>query len=334
MDFRVIPVTESAEWNEVLTKVDHFDCYHTPSYSLLDTSGEPRLLVFEADGQLQAIPFIFRTIPNTDLRDVTSVYGYAGWIRHGREALPDIDRVLTAYFKEEKVVSAFSRIHPLIPGADRFGSGTVVDLNTTLAIDLHSDPQAQWTAYSESVRRAIKRLRRINPTIRLATHDSDVLTFASVYREAMRLLKADPYYFFSDDYFLRLAHAPDYEALFLFAEWEGQILGSALFLVCNEFMQYHLGAVAAPYRSLSPLKWLIDEARLIANDRKLNYLHLGGGLGGQNDDLYVFKSRMAPLKLQFKVWKWIVDAKNYAFLSNGKPESSYFPLYRCDEYKK
>jgi thiamine pyrophosphokinase len=93
-------------------------------------------------------------------------------------------------------------------------------------------------------------------------------------------------------------------------------------------MQYHLGGIVESYMSFSPLKSLIDEARKIANNRKCIYFHLGGGLGGRDDNLFVFKSRMTTLRHTFKVWQWIIDENTYQLLSRNKIKSDFFPSYR------
>ena len=140
--------------------------------------------------------------------------------------------------------------------------------------------------------------------------------------------KAPEYLFFTTEYFESLIQSTDYDAFILFAELSGKTIGGAMFVSCNEFMEYHLGAMVDSYKRYSPLKLLIDEARLIGNEKKMSVLHLGGGYGGENDNLYVFKQRMSSLSYTFKVWKWIINEEIYKNLSSGKNPTNYFPCYR------
>jgi hypothetical protein len=119
-----------------------------------------------------------------------------------------------------------------------------------------------------------------------------------------------------------------FDTIILASKLDGEWTGAAMFTVCNGIMQYHLGGIVESYMSFSPLKLLIDEARKIANSRKCTYFHLGGGLGGRDDNLFVFKSRMTTLRYKFKVWQWIVDENHYQILSQNKKKSEFFPLYR------
>ena len=82
------------------------------------------------------------------------------------------------------------------------------------------------------------------------------------------------------------------------------------------------------------MKLIIDEARLLANSKNLTYFHLGGGVGGSDDDsLFKFKSGFSNLNYVFKVWKWIVDEKKYDAITEMKCSGkeinpNFFPQYR------
>ena len=86
--------------------------------------------------------------------------------------------------------------------------------------------------------------------------------------------------------------------------------------------------------SLSPMKLIIDEARLFGMSIKLKYLHLGGGVGGVNDSLFYFKSGFSKNYHQFKVWREIINEDVYIHLTKDRfkesSKSSYFPLYRIE----
>jgi hypothetical protein len=328
MDFKVITLDNSQEWKHILSLVKTYDFYHTPSYHQLEKSGEPRLLVFQEKDNVMALPLIVRKIDATPWFDVTSVYGYAGWISSQNVNASEVSEILQDYFEKEKIISAFSRIHPLIENADSFPVGIVEDSNLTLGINLKEDPAIQKWHYSRSVRSSINKSRKSGIQIRMSKSMEDVRLFSTIYTDAMHRLKAPEYLFFTSEYFESLIQSTDFDAFILFAELSGITIGGAIFVSCNDIMEYHLGATVDPHRQYSPLKLLIDEARLIGNEKKMSVLHLGGGYGGENDNLYVFKQRMSSLTYTFKVWKWIVNEEAYRELSFGKNPTNYFPLYR------
>lgn len=328
MDFRVLTLNDSIVWKNILSKVELYDIYHTPTYHSVDFSGEPRLLVFEEKEEVQALPLIFREIPGTIYKDVTSVYGYAGWIRTHNTSFVNVYEIIERYFQQEKIISAFSRLHPLISGSDQFFRGEVIDTNLTTAIDTRIQTNRQFNSYAESVRRSIRKAEKKGVNVRLAETAGDFEIFIRVYTSAMKQLNSNSFYYFSREYFEKMWKNPDFDCYILIAELENNPIGVAMFTVCNEIMQYHLGGVVQEYIYLSPLKLIIDRARLLANEQSLKIFHLGGGHGGNNDSLYTFKSRMTTLRFDFKIWKWIVNPVLYKELSKGKGNSLYFPLYR------
>ena len=97
-------------------------------------------------------------------------------------------------------------------------------------------------------------------------------------------------------------------------------------------MQYHLAGTSKEFLKDTPMKLLLDEARLIGNEIGLDYLHLGGGVGGSDEDsLFRFKSGFSSYRCQFKTWQYIVEPDAYNILVSQRTknkDSSFFPLYR------
>jgi lipid II:glycine glycyltransferase (peptidoglycan interpeptide bridge formation enzyme) len=106
-----------------------------------------------------------------------------------------------------------------------------------------------------------------------------------------------------------------------------------MFTTCNQFMQYHLSGTDDDYLRFTPMKLLLDEARLIGNELKLKKFNLGGGYSGGNDSLFEFKASFSKNIALFKVWSHIINHKAYNDLAQAKfgnefPEVNFFPLYR------
>lgn len=331
MNLKVVPVTDPVSWNFYLDQVEHYDMYHTWLYHSLSTEGEARLLVFEQGESLMLLPLLFRDIPGTEWKDVSSVYGYAGWVCRQADFSPALFEVLEEYMVQEKVVSVFSRLHPLIEGSDCFLKGIVQPMNITTGIDMCLSSEEQFHAYSESVRRSIRKNQRLGLKIRQAESREDLHQFIEIYYQAMRSMGAAPHYFFSEEYFEQLWGVNHFKAVVLLAEVGNIVVGGAMFTICKGIMQYHLGGVVPAYLHYSPLKGLIDAARALARTNNCTYFHLGGGYGGDNDTLFTFKSRMTTLRYRFKTLRWIIDPEAYNYLSAGKKKAGFFPLYRSIE---
>jgi lipid II:glycine glycyltransferase (peptidoglycan interpeptide bridge formation enzyme) len=117
------------------------------------------------------------------------------------------------------------------------------------------------------------------------------------------------------------------------AEMDGEIIAGAIMTICNGIMQYHLGGTKNEMLKFSPLKLVIDSARIYANEMGCYCFHLGGGYRGAEDSLFRFKAGFSKDFYSFKVWRKIVNMHAYNELNAKKfgekiPNTDYFPLYR------
>jgi lipid II:glycine glycyltransferase (peptidoglycan interpeptide bridge formation enzyme) len=95
------------------------------------------------------------------------------------------------------------------------------------------------------------------------------------------------------------------------AEKDGEIIAGAIITICNGIMQYHLGGTKNEMLKYSPLKLILDSARIYVNEMGCNYFHLGGGYSGEDDSLFRFKAGFSKDFCEFKVWRKIVNIQAY-----------------------
>jgi lipid II:glycine glycyltransferase (peptidoglycan interpeptide bridge formation enzyme) len=100
-------------------------------------------------------------------------------------------------------------------------------------------------------------------------------------------------------------------------------------------VQYHLAATFSDFVKQHPQKLMFHQVGLWAKDRGNRVLHLGGGLGGQEDDLFHFKAGFSPLRHPFHTWRARSDATLYkrvvSLWEKMRPDSVdpvFFPPYR------
>lgn len=326
-------ITDKAGWRSAIAGQGTFDFYHTYEYHILHNNEEPRLFVFENGNERLCLPLLLRTIEGTSYSDLTSVYGYAGCLYNvehpSHELLQKVNDELSEFAFDNGIISVFSRLHTLIPNASLLpdGLGEIVELNRTVYIPTTETEEDQISLYSSSLKRQLNVIEKSGLSFRIASSKEDWVSFYAIYTQSMTEKEASADYFFNTSYFMAMKNARDYESILLLAEWEGEVVAGALFVVCGEFMQYHLGAVSTLHQKLSPLKLLIDRARRIGTERKIKYLHLGGGKNGVDDGLFQFKSGFSHQFTTFRIWRWIVDEDIYNHLSEGLPEGR-FPRYR------
>ncbi|WP_347068298.1 GNAT family N-acetyltransferase [Flavobacterium sp. WV_118_3] len=336
-NFSIIEANDNS-WSEVIAKSKQYDFYHTQSYHRLEKENRRVLCVVYFDDNFVALPLIVRKIPNTDLFDCTSVYGYCGPVSTmDFETIPDavinyFQEQLLHFFKANNIISAFSRLHPLISGEKMFANfGIIKDINKTVAIELNITPEEQRKQYRKSTKSELNQLKRKGFEVVKATTKSEIDAFIAIYHETMKRVNASDSYFFDHDYFYAFLDNKCFQNWLLLAKKDNEIAAGAIFTITNKIMQYHLAGTDEAFIKETPMKLILDEARLLGNDLKMEFLHLGGGVGGSDQDsLFKFKSGFSDYRCMYKVWQFIVDPEKYDELVGNRKvvRSNFFPLYR------
>jgi lipid II:glycine glycyltransferase (peptidoglycan interpeptide bridge formation enzyme) len=341
MQTKIISLEQKDIWNEIVANTLNYDFYHLNSYHSLDPTGSSFLFVVSKDSQYIAMPLIKRPIEGTPYFDCTSVYGYAGPITNCSNLEENGDLIalfkneLKEYCSKQKIVALFSRLHPLIDQSESLeGLGLIQPLNKTIAVDLRLSLEDQRKQYRKSNKSEIGQLRRKGFEVIIASNDEQIAAFVDIYTETMNRVDASSSYYFDIAYFKNFLNESDFSAQLMLAYVDNTIAAGAIFTITRNFMQYHLAGTRTEFIKQTPMKLILDEARHLGKSLNLQYLHLGGGVGGVDDDpLFRFKSGFSDLSFQFKVWKYIHNEQIYNELVEAKStdkllNSNYFPLYR------
>ncbi|MDR0834200.1 MAG: hypothetical protein LBN93_08475 [Candidatus Symbiothrix sp.] len=332
----VIDISQSERWDEIVRSMHAYDFYHLPAYHRLDTSGQPLLLYCKTNTDAFVLPIILRDIPGTTYKDITSVYGYAGPLSQtNNPSASDIglfQEDLKVYFDVHHIVSMFTRLHPLFENQAHLltGLGETVDLNQTVAIDLTQPEAKQRKQYAHSLKNDINRLKN-SLSIKEAKSKEDIDAFIDIYYDNMKRVNASEKYFFSNDYFYQFFETIN--STLLLAIYQGELISGSLFTECHGIVQSHLSATRSEYLYLSPVKYIWECIRRLAQAKNDTIFHLGGGFGGKDDSLFAFKSQFSKCRFMFQTGRYIHNQAVYAHLvaekfKNEVPQSSYFPLYR------
>jgi hypothetical protein len=340
---------DDSMWEIFLSGVDH-DFYHLPEYISLaarQEGGQPCAFFAETEGSSLLVPLLMRPIPeelNSEPGscDVLTPYGYPGPLLSGNPSEDTVNSMLRSFVRagrEKGVVSAFWRLHPLLPFplAPLGEFGKLVQHGRTVYIDLSLTPEQMWQETSNNHRRHIRQMQKKGFVV---VHNEwrYLESFVKAYRESMSRLEASQFYFFSDDYFEYLRKAlGDRLSLWTVLSPEGEVAAGGLFTAVKGIVEYHLGANVQEFLQWSPLKLLISEVRTWAREAGHRLLHLGGGVGGDMDSLYIFKSRFSPLAADFHTFRAVLMPEVYDQLTlkrfgGGKrpeaEENDFFPAYR------
>lgn len=335
LKFEIIE-SNSEKWSEIIKQATIYDFHHTAYFHKIDTNFVSKLLLFSDRDNFIALPIVIRPIEGTDYFDITSVYGYAGPIysfvknHETTELIAFFRKNLLDFCKEQNIISVFSRLHPLIEQTNILENlGEIVNLNKTVAIDLTKSAEEQRKEYRKSLKSELNQLRRKEIHVKEATTKEEIDAFIAIYYETMDRVRATDNYYFSKEYFYEFLNNQDFDAKLLIAIIDNKVIAGAIFTLTDKIMQYHLAGTTEEFIRETPMKLILDEARLLGNQTTAISLHLGGGVGGSDEDsLFRFKSGFSKDFKQFSVWKYIVNQAVYDELSKGKEVSRFFPLYR------
>jgi len=347
---------QDPRWEETLRRFPKYDFYHLPAYVALEADrrgGVARAYVCQDKHGTFMVPFVESPVPlvlqpnGNPPKDVLAPYGYAGPLAHFEGSERDYRQFLnlalarlTEHLRLRDICAILLRFHPLLPlPMEPFqAQGRLVLHGETVWSDLRQSPEQLWSDTRSRYRSYIRALERDGYTVELDPTGREMDAFIALYHDTMRRVGASPEYFFSHGYFVALQDLLG--GRFLLAHVRsrtGHIVSSGLFTVSHGMMQYHLSGNNIGEEGANALKLLLHAMRSWGQANGLEKLHLGGGVGAQNDTLFQFKSGFSSARAPFYTWRYIVDEGKYAELCNRWQQlnhrsteslGGYFPAYR------
>lgn len=333
--FKIITARE--EWNEELNKYKS-DWYHSWSYheiSFKKKEGKPIMFVLHDNNKRIAIPLLLREIPgNSEYKDMTSVYGYPGFLLSSKEAAnlyDDFIQHLQIWSNENEVVSIFSRLNSLLIDAKNLKNS--FHIGETVVIELEKEEKNQKSNYRSIHRNLLNKLEKNGFSADWSNSSKSINEFKLIYEKNMKILGANDYYFFDDCYYEYLLNNTDFDVRIYNIWLNKKKVCSGIFIFNDEIVQYHLSGVIKEFRKDAPTIMLIDKVRKDATLLGYKYLHLGGGLNNKKDGLFNFKCGFSKKLIKFYIFKMITNENVYRKLSNLSDtnilkQNDYFPIYR------
>jgi len=347
----VFTIQEKQRWLAALQRCGQFDWFHLPfCHALAGRRGEGNghLFVYSEAGYCIALPLLLRPIESSEVSgwlDATSVYGYPGPVA-SHEAIPE---AVVRNFQESlrdallslRVVSVFSRMHPLFPQQQRLlaGIGSFRNAGQTVSIDLTLPLDVQWRKIRKDHRRDIRRLEDDSFMCVRSSSGEHIEAFMKIYHETMRRVQAAPCYFFERDYFDALAAGLGDDFHLFMCLRDGKPISGELVTACNGIVQGYLAGTVSQYQRYAPTKLLLNHARVWFSERGMRALHLGGGVGARQDSLFSFKTGFSDLRHDFLTWNWVLERQVYRLLCEERagmdlspgeePATNFFPAYRA-----
>ena len=308
-------ITSREEWGKLIKFFKNIDFYHTYDYyQLSKNEGDcPVLLKYEEGQDIIGLPLLIRHIENSHYKDAISVYGYSGILCSDTSENFNKEKfykALNTYFKENNIISVFSRLHPLLDCQENVldGLGQIITLGKVVYIDLTYTLEDQRSKFNRRLKTYLNKSRNLCTVINGSSEEHKDI-FVNLYEDNMKRVNADDCYFFSNNYYNDILRSNEFDAVLkLCIHNESQkIIGAALFIKTGDIVQYHLSGMSEETFDVDPIKLIIDEMRIEATNEGYKVFNLGGGRGSTEDSLFRFKSGFSKDFKSFKVWKYVVN---------------------------
>ena len=269
--------------------------------------GTPAAFWYREEGHVFVLPLILRDIPDSDLRDAVSPYGYSGPVSDAshedtafwRRACDQMIETLGA----NGVVTTFVRLHPLLPvPLDVLGgAGAVIQHGETVSVDLSLSLEEMWRETRRDHRNHINRARRAG--VEVVFDDWERLDeWVAVYHENMQRLGASTVLLLpprAPGCPTRRGRGPDAPGGGARRRRGGR-WQHVLRVRRNDPRVRRLDpARRGPPRRRAAVR----RGAAVGKDRGNAIFHLGGGVGGAKDSLFSYKAGFSSGRHPFHTWR-------------------------------
>ena len=341
---KLYDLSHSEEWDAIVKSFDDHDVYYLSGYVKafhLHGDGDPFLLYYE-ESSLRAIYVYMRRLTDIEgVFDSITPYGYGGVLFEGDDSEENKASFWSEYMttmEHEHIVDNFVRYHPVLRNAWSMKSiSNVIDLGKTIAMDL-SSPEIIWENIHSKNRNMIRKAEKNGIVIEHGKGMDLFDKFIEIYNATMDKDHAEEYYYFKRPFYESIHNdlRDNYEMFY--AKLEEKIIAMSIMIFANGRMNYHLSGSDMQYRHLAPSNLLLYKAAQWGCEQGFKTLHLGGGVGSGEDNLYKFKVAFNKKSdFQFSIGKQIFNQPFYDELVRIRRESDaefneasgYFPVYRA-----
>ena len=339
----VISLNDAKKWDEIVKSFQDHDIYFLNAYVksfYLHGDGEP-LLFFYEDDKCRGINVVFKRDIHNDPRlsdavkeneyyDLTSPYGYGGWIIEGND-YSSLFKEYEQWCSANKIVCEFVRFHPLINNQEySVNNYDVIALGKVIAMDC-SDSEKLWSNMSSRNRNKIKKAMKSGVSVERCGKEK-LDDFIRIYEETMDRDNASDYYYFRREYYDCLFDELKDKVCIFYSKLDDQMLSNCIVFMENGRMSYHLAGSTRTSGNIYETNLLIYEAAKWGNENGYKSFLLGGGVGSSEDHLYQFKKGFDDKNAyQFYIGKKIYLKEIYDKLVAERKDiknPAFFPMYR------
>ena len=303
------------------------DVYFWPEYVALHCfkrDSSALMFMCKYGDKLWAYPFLLQPITHIGGKalenvwfDIETAYGYGGPLANTEDSnfLSAANQAFSEWCQKQNVVAEFVRLHPLLHNECWIDPHMeLVHERETVSLRLDSVTGDKVT-FNATTCNMLKRAERLEIRVNVFPARNHFAQFVRLYLNAMVRIKADKYYYFSNEYFHGLAQLVQENGWLIAAEQDGIWIAAAVFLRGPYWIHYHLSALDTNKRIPGATNTILYTAAQMGCGIGLERLHLGGGRTSNPDDsLLRFKKTMATDSHSFYIGKRTHKSDIYNFL--------------------
>lgn len=291
--FQVIEPTDP-QWDAVTSRIPDLDLFFTSAYAR--TQPDARAAIFQSRLCTIIKPFALRPIPQSDLFDIASLYGYGGAISNifspfvTAEMAEKFDAAFRDWCIGSRVVSEFCVYHPLLADEqDRLVPTQAANASVrkrVVAVDVDGSDQALLAQMRPTRRHSITAAQGVVSVVEVPAEA--VPAFHRLYIQTMNRVGAADRWRWPVAQIASLAAMPG--SRIFFGMIGADLESAALILSHGRTAYYHLSGNAMKHprsgANDAVLYEIMKWCRLIG----IEQLHLGGGVTEKADDsLLIYK---------------------------------------------
>lgn len=349
---KIFTLDEREKWDRIVKSFNQYDVYYLSGYTdafYNNGDGIPMLLYFELDS-MRAINVVIKRDISKSKRfkdyleadtyfDFSTPYGYGGFLVEGditEKNIKYLNSIYEDYCEQNNIISEFVRFHPVLNNVENVKDlYKIVTFGNTIAMDIESKDKI-WANLDSKNRNVIRKAIKSGVKIFWGRSKDLFDEFRPMYNDTMDKDEADDYYYFDEKFYDSILYSLEMNHLIFYAVYENKIISMAIILFTNGQMHYHLSASNSDYRKLAASNYLLYMVSKWGNENGFQTLHLGGGVGGNEDSLFNFKKKFNKSSTtKFSIGMKIFDEKKYNYLvglhSDIDKNSHFFPLYRTND---
>jgi hypothetical protein len=323
---KLLTLKQKKQWLELfnLLPVAVQDVYYTPDYYEIyekHGDGQAGCFVYQEGKDVAIYPFLVNEINSLGYEldaacyDIQGAYGYNGVV-YSTNAWEFIDRFykeFDSFCKSNNIIAEFTRFHPIIKNEVFSHNYMEVMFNrTTVYVDLTKSYHDIYNKYKHSVKTNIK--AAVRNDLKTCIYGNEFpykKDFIEMYRASMEKLDADPYMYFSEEYFTNTMDKLPVVQFVILKDKEP--IASSLCLLHGHYFHPHFLAYKAEYSYLRPVNILVDEMIKYGIEIGSRVFHFGGGrTTNKEDSLLRFKKNYSDLRGSFYVGKKVHDEAVYS----------------------